>query len=406
VPALLAIVQALRLAAYDLRYERWLALGALWILAASLAPLCLFLGLERGLIGGTIERMDRDPIMRRITPSATGSHPFDAAWFERILTWPEVAFIIPAVRYAAALVDAYAESAERPVTLELFETATGDPMLFGVAPPTDAGIALSALAAQRLNVRAGSTIRLALQREREGVAERGVLALRVASILPPQANAREVALVSVSRLAQIEAWRDGRTVLELGDTGSGPAEPRTVHARFRLHAQTIHDVVTVLERLQSIGVTADAESPQIAATLRLQADLRALITLIAGVSLAGAAVALTALQIASVKRKRREYALLRLVGYGRGWLMTLPALHALAVALGGVAGAWLLAQGGQWAVNAYFSAQLQAEGQAISLAGIDLARAAVIALTLSIPPAIWAGAQVARAQAADELREH
>ncbi|MFZ9406286.1 MAG: ABC transporter permease [Burkholderiaceae bacterium] len=401
-----SILQALRLAAYDLRHERWLALGALWILAASLAPVCLFFGLERGLIGGTIDRMDRDPIMRRITPSATGANRFDAAWFERVRAWPEVAFIIPAVRYAAALVDAYAESAERPLTLELFETATGDPMLFGAALPTDAGITLSALAAQRLNAQVGSTIRLALQREREGQAERSVLALQVASILPPQANAREVALVSMARLAQIEAWRDGHTVPELGETGSGPPAPRAAHARFRLHAQTIRDVATVLARLQQIGVTADAESPQIAATLRLQSDLRALITLIAGVSLAGAAVALCALQIASVKRKRRDHALLRLVGYGRGWLMTLPALNALVVALGGVAGAWLLALAGQWAVNAYFSAQLQAEGQAIVLTGMDLLRAAVIALALSILPAIWAGAQAARTQAADELREH
>lgn len=401
-----SILQALRLAAYDLRHERWLALGALWILAASLAPVCLFFGLERGLIGGTIDRMDRDPIMRRITPSATGANRFDAAWFERVRAWPEVAFIIPAVRYAAALVDAYAESAERPLTLELFETATGDPMLFGAALPTDAGITLSALAAQRLNAQVGSTIRLALQREREGQAERSVLALQVASILPPQANAREVALVSMARLAQIEAWRDGHTVPELGETGSGPPAPRAAHARFRLHAQTIRDVATVLARLQQIGVTADAESPQIAATLRLQSDLRALITLIAGVSLAGAAVALCALQIASVKRKRRDHALLRLVGYGRGWLMTLPALNALVVALGGVAGAWLLALTGQWAVNAYFSAQLQAEGQAIVLTGMDLLRAAVIALALSILPAIWAGAQAARTQAADELREH
>jgi putative ABC transport system permease protein len=401
-----SLFQALRLAAYDLRHERWLALGALWILAASLAPLCLFFGLERGLIGSTIDRMDRDPMMRRITPSATGTHRFDEPWFEAVRRWPEVAFIIPAVRYAAALVDGYSEMAERPVTLELFETAPDDPMRFGAAMPTDLDLTLSTVAAQRLKVEVGATVRLALQRERDGQSERQVIDLRVASILPVHATGREVGLVTSPLLDRIEAWRDGHAVPQWQAPGAQPAPERTVHARFRLHTRTIQDVATVLERLQRMGITADAESPQIAATLRLQSDLRALIALIGGVSLAGAAVALIALQVAAVNRKRREYAILKLVGYGRGWMMTLPALHALVIALTGLAGAWALALLGQWAVNAYFAAQLQAEGRAIVLALPDLLRAGVIALALSVLPAIWAGAKAARIPAADELREH
>src|SRR5207237_6583500 len=119
----------LRVAWHDIWHERWLAFCAACVLAATLAPLWTLWGLERGVIGTLIERQDRDPLMREMLPAASGGGRFDAAWFARVERWPELAFVIPTIRSAAALVDLFSDAAPAPLSLELRATAARDPLL-------------------------------------------------------------------------------------------------------------------------------------------------------------------------------------------------------------------------------------------------------------------------------------
>ena len=106
--------QLLRLAASDLRHERWLAFCAACVLAATLAPLAILLGLERGVIGTLVERQNRDPLMRQVLPEASGGQRFDAAWFARVARFPEASFVMPNTRAIANQVDLYADAAAAP----------------------------------------------------------------------------------------------------------------------------------------------------------------------------------------------------------------------------------------------------------------------------------------------------
>ncbi len=389
----------------DLWHERLLALCAACVLAATLAPLWVLWGLEQGVVGTMIDRMERDPLMRRITPAATGNNRFDAAWFERVRAWPEVGFLIPTVRYSASLVDLYAEGAPMPLTTELFESAAGDPLLAGAQPPQALAVVLSTPAAQRLKVAPGQALTLALVRERAGVTERSTVALRVADVLPPAASGREGALVSQALLSDIEAWRDGYTVATFGAEGNGAQPAREVHARFRLHTRSVREVEAVAARLAAEGVATDIDSPQIAATLGLQRNLRAVLGLVGAVTVAGAIVALAALQLATVRRKRREYALLKLTGHGRSWLVAMPALHAVATALLGSAmalGVYALAA---WAINRHFASHLAAGEAAVHLGPAQAAAGVLGALAVSLLPALWGGWRASNVEAADELRD-
>lgn len=401
----LRVAALMRMALRDLWYERTLALCSACVLAATLSPLWVLWGLERGVIGTLIERMERDPLMRRITPAATGINRFDAAWIERVRTWPEVAFVIPTVRYSASLVDLYSAEAAMPLNTELYETAPGDPLLAGATPPAGLSLVLSAAAAERLNTRTGQTLQLSLTRERDGVTERTVVEVKVAGVMPRSAGTRESALVPQALLAGIESWRDGYVVPGFGDAGSGAPPVREVHARFRMHTHSIRQVEDVARRLASEGVTTDIDSPQIAATLGLQRNLQSVLALVAGVTVAGAVAALSALQVAAVRRKRREYALLKLTGHGRSWLVAMPCLSAAVVAVLGAAIGLAVHGLAAWAINRHFASHLADGERAVRLGGSEIGIGFAAALVVSLVPALVAGWRASRVEAADELRE-
>lgn len=395
----------LRMAWRDVWYERTLILCAACVLAATLAPLWVLWGLERGVIGTLIERMEQDPLMRRITPSATGNNHFDAEWLQRVRAWPEVAFVIPTVRYSASLVDFYSPDAAMPLSAELFETAAGDPLLAGVSPPLERSVVLSAPAAQRLLAQPGQTLKLSLVRERAGNTERAVVEVRVAGVLPRSAGTRESGLVPQALLADIEHWRDGYVVPGFGEAGNGEAPRREAHARFRLHTHSIRQVEAIAARLSAQGVATDVDSPQIAATLGLQRNLQAVLALVATVTVSGAVVALAALQLATVRRKRREYALLKLTGHGRAWMVAMPCMSATAVALAGAA-IGLAAYGlAATAINRHLSSHLADSERAVQLGLLPVGTGVLAALLLSWIPALVAGWYASNVEAADELRE-
>ena len=76
------IAQLFRLALFDLRHEWAITLCQIASVAAVLAPLLVLYGLQQGVIGTLLERMNRDPAMRAIIPDVAGSNRSDAEWFE------------------------------------------------------------------------------------------------------------------------------------------------------------------------------------------------------------------------------------------------------------------------------------------------------------------------------------
>jgi putative ABC transport system permease protein len=344
--------------------------------------------------------------MRELVPIATGSNRFDAVWFERARRWPEVAFVIPAIRSAAALVDLFSETANAPVTVDLRATAEGDPLLAGLSPPGGSALVLSAEAAQRLDGRKGQALTIPLSREREGRAERVAIEASVADVLPLSSSEGASALASPSLLEAIESWRDGYLVAGFGAEGSGPPPPRSAYPTFRMYAGSIREVDALAQRLEAEGVSMRTRAREIAATLGLQRNLRTVLALVGTITIAGAAVALAALQIATVRRKRREYALLKLTGHGRSWLVALPCAHAVAVALAGGIFALAVYFVAAAAINTYFAAHLSVGERAVRLGTIDIVAGLIAALVVSVVPALWGGWRASNVEAADELREH
>jgi putative ABC transport system permease protein len=292
------------------------------------------------------------------------------------------------------------------VPVYLRARAAGDPLLGGQAAPLGFGIVLSSEAARRLDARPGQALTIALSREREGRSERAALPLTLTAVLPPAVSDSVSALAAPALLESIEAWRDGYGVPAVGDgTGNGPAPVRSVHALFRMHATSIREVEALAARLDGEGVATRTRAREIASTLGLQRNLRTVLSLVAAITVAGAVVALTALQLSTLRRKKRDHALLKLTGHGRAWLLALPVVNALAVALVGALLALVVYGAAAAAINTYFAAHLASGEAAVRLGFAEIAIGVAAATMMSVLPALWGGWRASNVEAADELRE-
>jgi putative ABC transport system permease protein len=116
-------------------------------------------------------------------------------------------------------------------------------------------------------------------------------------------------------------------------------------------------------------------------------------------------MALVAMQLSTLRRKRRDYAVLKLVGHGRDWLVALPCVNAVAIASVGVVIAWAIYLIAAAAINAYYADHLGVGEKAVQLHAGEFVWAYAGALAVSVLPALWGGSRAAKVEAADELRE-
>lgn len=396
--------QLLRLLAGDLRHDRVAVFCQALALAAVLVPLMVLLGLRAGIIGTLIARMDADPAMRLILPEVTGANRFDAAWFRQWSARPDVAFLLPSTRAIAGQVDLGTDSTVLRVAWA--PTAPGDPIAAGgILAEGMNEVSLSAEAARRLGVKPGDRLTASVERARGGRVEPVAFPLVVRAIVPVERSPGISAYVSLPLLAAVQAYRDGHAVPAMGWGGDEPAAEADTYPLFRLYARSIHDVAGLAADLRASGVTVATREGEIASTLGLDRSLRAILAVIIVVAGAGLLVSLAAGQFAALRRKRRDLAILKLCGYGPGWLAALPIGQALAVAGIGIVIALALYAAAAAAINDLFGTSLGANEAACRLSGQNLAAIIVITLATACLPGLAAGLVAARVDPAEELRD-
>lgn len=399
------LIQALRLILADARHERGILLCEALALAAVLVPLMVLLGLRVGIIGTLINRMDRDPAMRLILPEVTGANRFDEAWFDRWRARPDVAFLLPNTRAIAAQVDIVSGQGES-LRIALNPTAPGDPLEVGEAVTDPSAMALTTEAARRLVVTVGDTVTMMLERTRNGRVEPLALPMRVAALVPAEKASAPGGYVILSRLLDLQAFRDGFSVVSLSvSDGNGATPTVSAYPLFRLYVRSIRDVATVAEALRADGVQPSTREGEIASALRLDASLRAVLGIIVGFAAIGVAVSMIAAQLASLRRKRRDLAVLKLIGYGPGWLAILPVGHVVAVV--GLGHIFASIGYGMAAVviNRFFADSLT-NGEAACSLPLELAvTLGVATLLVTLPAGLIAGVQAARVDPAEEIRD-
>ena len=403
--------QLLRLSLADLLDEWPTSVAVMLAIAAVLAPLLVLNGLRTGVIGEIFERLRIDPAMRRITLDATGARRFDDRWFRMIGERPDVAFILPSTRFAAAQVDIAPvdDASVQPLRVSLASTGPGDPVFGPASPPleSNAAVKLSAAVAARTGLKLGDGLYIDVERRRaDGRIEPAGIEATVTEIANPDRHGGTVVFVRPDLLLAVEAFRDGFAAPELGFAAGPERGNRDVYPNFRLYAMRIEDVAGLAAFLRDEqDLSVSTQAPRIALAVELNRNIGAVLRAIVILGVIGLAGSLAAIQWAVAARKRRAVAMLNLIGYGRGWLIGFPTLQAALLAASGSAAAVLLALSAATWINRYFAASFGTDGAAcvIEVSAMSIGTAAV--LLFSLVPAAIIGVGFTRLDPSDEIRD-
>ena len=397
------------LALADLRRDWVLSLCQILVLAAVLTPLLVLVGLDRGVVGRMLADLREDPAMREIGPRVTGVNRFSEAWLAGVRARPDVEFVVGDARALAAEVEATAAGDGAPVIVTLVPTAADDP-LRAQASAWAAGrqsVVLSAAAARELDARVGTLVTLLIPRRRDDRDESQLLRVRVAAVLPERMmeEGRRAILADAALVFAVQQYRDGYALPGLGWPGEPTLAAAPHYERFRLYARTIGDVAQLHDWLLGQGIEAVSRLGDIAPVIALDHSLTRVLVIIVAFASAGLAGAIAATQWSGVRRRKRELALLALVGYGRGALLWIVLFQALVLTILGTVAGLVLFKLAAISIDLAFAAVPGREGPACILRASDMLAASVVTLLVAMAAASLASWQVAGIEPAQAVRD-
>ncbi len=393
----------LRLALADLWHERVLFLCSVLGCAAVLAPLIVLFGLRQGVVAGLRAELLEDPRAREVVSIV--NRTLEPAVFERLGADPRVAFLVPRTRALSATIvlenPSRGGSGQR---VELLPTAANDPLLPGLRVIATDELVLSASALQRLGLTNGDAVLASVARTRDGQREVLTLPMRVGGTAPLAAATRDAAFATLPVLLLVEDFLDG-----VAGTDARPADDTAARARpfagFRMHATRLEDVPALDQELRLAGIEVASRAEAVAGLLRLDRNLALLFLALAGAGGAGYLVSLGVGLWAQVERKRRDIALLSLLGLKRRTLLMLPVLQAAAVALVGALCAFAVAAAVAGVLNRAFAGTVTGDRPVCLLTATMGAGAVGITLAGALLASLLAGLRAAGVPPAEGLAE-
>ena len=396
----------IELASRDLWFDRMVSLCIVASLIAVIAPLLLLFGLKYGVVLQLRDNLRSDP--RNLEIKMLGNGNLDQHWIDALRAHPAAGFVMPLTRSLNTQADLQSDRQHFAADAEMIPSASGDPLLQGViAPPQSLrDVVLSASAAKKLQAQPGDKIQLMVQRKLDGRDERGRVEVNVTGVLADTAFSRPAALVKLELLIAMEDFRDGWEVPLFGiDTGSGQVPPRDHFARARIYARDLDSVAPLADWLQQRHIEVSTRARDIEAVKAIDRVLSLIFAVIAWTAVIGCAASLVGAFLANIDRKRKDLALLRLLGFRRGAvggyvMVQASVLTSLAFAVG--FGAYLL---GSAVFNRALGANLAQGAFVCHLENSHIALAFVSALLIATLGAGIGGFRAIHIQPAESLRE-
>lgn len=316
-----------KLASRDLFYDRKVSFCIIASLIAVIAPLLLLFSLKYGVVSQLRNQLLNDP--RNLEIKIVGNLNLSQQWFQWIESQPEVQFVIPLTRSLNTIVDLRGKNNRFIADVEILPTKQGDPVVQHLLP-NQHSIILSALAAEKLKINIGEQIELLATRTYENNIEKGILSFTVVDIIPETRFPRAAAFVDLNILLGIEDFRDGlQTPLFPTMQGDSPAQTRTTFARARIYAKTLDDVSPLAQKLREKNIDIRTEAKAIENVKAIDSVLETIFTVIAGTSIIGCLLSLIGAFLANIDRKRKEIAILRLLGFQATSVVSYLILQAI-----------------------------------------------------------------------------
>lgn len=369
------------------------------------APLLLLFGLKHGVVLQMRDALTTQPDHLEIR--IIGSHTLSSEWFETIATDPRTGYVMPLTRSLNTIADIRVSARDFLPDVELLPSSNADPLLMGEpGPNSNDEVWLSASAAERLSLAVGDTMQLLVARVKAGQRERLTVPVRLQGVLDAAAFARPAALVTLELLVALEDFRDGAPTPKPGVYSFSDSVPsRTTFARARLYAASLDDVPGLARELQTQNIETVSRLADIQAVQAVDRVLGLIFGVIAWLGALGCAASLMGAFAANIDRKRKDLALLRLIGYPRATLLGYVLVQACLIAVVGFLTGLLLYALGSHFFNSTLGQSLPMGQSVALLSAIHLAVAFGLALLVAALVSLIGGWMAMRVQPSESLRD-
>lgn len=311
--------------------ERVLLLYCGASLGAVLGPLLLIYGFKFGIISALVNELEANAATRQIV--LQGDYSLSQERIEEMRKLPGVAFLQPVSRTLAARMEVQQESrGETGINAGLQPTGPGDPLLPARMEIGENEVVLSFGLADKLQVKAGESVRAMKRRIVRGNEEELAPVLMVRYVVPRGLSLGDILYGSTDFLETVEAFSDGYEVPHFHLRGKPLSERTFAYANIRLYAATIGDVKRVAAAIEALGYRVSSRADEVEQVMNLNRSLAAVFALVAGVGAIGYTVSLAASLAATIAQKRRLLSMLRLMGATRYGLLLFPLAQAVAIA--------------------------------------------------------------------------
>jgi putative ABC transport system permease protein len=242
-------------------------------------------------------------------------------------------------------------------------------------------------------------------RRLDGVSERGIHEVEVIGILDESALTRPAVLVDLEVLIAMEDFRDGFKVPEFGlNSGKERPSSRSRFARARIYAKSLDDVAKIAAWLDEKEIESKTRIQEIESVKAISRVLGLIFSVIAWTAVVGCIASLIGAFLANIERKRKDLAVLRLLGFRRsaaGGYIIVQATFLTGIAFLCGVGGYLI---GARIFNQALGKNLEQSGIVCHLSGQHLLIAFITAFTIGIIVAALGSYRAINIQPSESLR--
>ena len=343
-----------KLALRHLFFERMMTICQIAALACIMAPLLLLFSLRFGILTELHNKLMNDPKVLSLTLDM--SYRLDSSFFENLAARPEVGFVVPQITALNALVDLKFPGAA--VRISVLPTKPGDPVVLSsnlsFEQPLGSDEAfISYNLAQLRGLKVGDVVTMVVSRTRNGVRESVRTSLKLRGIVEERFVNDDCLLLNLDLVNAIDDYRNGYNPVLLSDGSKVNTQPR-LYAKFRLYAKDLASVIPLYYYLVNQNLNVSSKVREIQNLKAVSHVLNFIFGVIALVSVAGGALALTGLVLSALRASKRNFVLLRLMGQGSTGIYGVVMIEGLFIATVGFALALTLYSIGAGIFNTYF----------------------------------------------------
>lgn len=343
-----------KLALRHLFFERMMTICQIAALACIMAPLLLLFSLRFGILTELHNKLMNDPKVLSLTLDM--SYRLDSSFFENLAARPEVGFVVPQITALNALVDLKFPGAA--VRISVLPTKPGDPVVLSsnlsFEQPLGSDEAfISYNLAQLRGLKVGDVVTMVVSRTRNGVRESVRTSLKLRGIVEERFVNDDCLLLNLDLVNAIDDYRNGYNPVLLSDGSKVNTQPR-LYAKFRLYAKDLASVIPLYYYLVNQNLNVSSKVREIQNLKAVSHVLNFIYGVIALVSVAGGALALTGLVLSALRASKRNFVLLRLMGQGSTGIYGVVMIEGLFIATVGFALALTLYSIGAGIFNTYF----------------------------------------------------